>query len=141
MDARVDADVSWLPFVIVPRSVYEQMVATQAKMTDAVINMKLAGGIVVKPPGARPAKEPSEFEKAVESAIRANKHASTRPGIAARLRAFAFEQLDAGKAPADILERLHTWSSPHREDPDEKPEPDDVIKIVIEEKPAQRKRA
>lgn len=124
-----------LPFVLVPRVVFDQMVKANdeerertRRLTKTIVQMKVAGGTVQRAAlgGRLPPRQVSEFDQQVADAIESNKH-SRRPGFAAAQMGFVERELAKGTDKDKILDRLRNWS---RVDRSVKDDDNDTIAIV-----------
>lgn len=120
------------PFVVLPRSAYELLLAEREetkKLTGTITDMKLAGGVLVRPTAAVKREDTPRdvFVRAARAAIDADSH-SARPGFAAAQLTWAEREYDKGTDPNAIIERLRTWHKVNTEDDDDD---DDVIPIVV----------
>ena len=123
------------PFVVLPRSAYDQLLAERdrcARLTKTIVRMKLAGGVLVRPTAAKREDGPRDaFLRAARAAIDADKH-SARPGFAASQLTWAEREYDKGTDPNAIIERLRKWHNVKASEDDDDDD-DDVIPIVVRE--------
>lgn len=115
------------PFLILPRSVYDdQQAASKARddantkrineLTNTIIDLKMSGAQVVRHTGIR--LEPKE-ETEIERVIRENKHARRDPRVARALQKYADDALADGKPESEVLEKLANWDRVESVDDDD----------------------
>lgn len=120
------------PFVILPRSVYELLLAERAKsarLTKTIVRMKVAGGTVVGPRLQLAPREVDELDEAINS----NKYAD-RPAVRRGLMRFKERELRKGTPRSEIERAIHEWTDRRGPSPaDEDDGSGDAIELVFDD--------
>ena len=123
------------PFVILPRRVYDDLMADRQqdrtdkrRMLRTIVKMKVSGGIIPRSPSMKVVpREPDPIEKAIDE----NKHARSNPRIRAALMKYADREREKNTPLAEIERVLRTWSDPNaRGDDDDDGGGSDYIRIA-----------
>lgn len=127
-----------LPFVILPRGVYEDLLKSQefertraGKLTRTLVRMKVNGAILPRSAlAARGGQLPPRAVDRLQDIVDSNKHAKANPAVKRALQTY----LDTARAnhadESDIERRLRTWHVPR--DTDDDAVDDDLIEVLVD---------
>lgn len=127
------------PFVILPRSAYDDMRERERTLFDTLLRLRIPGAAAsaLAPDALSPRLEAKELSP-IERAVNENPHARANPRLRAHLLSWARKELDAAD-PNDraarealerkVLNRLRGWSVVSTESSSDEDEDDEVIAL------------
>jgi hypothetical protein len=101
-----------LPYVLVPRDAYEQLLKQNARMIRTIVKMKVHGSFIPRMP-MRVGERKADPRDALLQAIDDNPHAKAKPMIRKALVRHMDDQLRKGRTSpeelADLADTLRNW--------------------------------